>query len=101
MAMATTQNSLGIASGALVAASVGVRRRQVSRADGRGIEVLGHAIEYLSDEAIDKGCDEAGYRDLQATLALLMRLNREIYFACPYVPTFGERLRLLLHHRNG
>jgi hypothetical protein len=32
---------------------------------------------------------------------LLMALNRQVYFECPEVPTFGERCRMLLHLRLG
>jgi hypothetical protein len=28
---------------------------------------------------------------------LLMALNRQVYFECPEVPSFGERCRALMH----
>jgi len=31
---------------------------------------------------------------------LLMRLNREIYFGCPEVPTFGDRFSALLYQHT-
>ena len=94
--MPTAANALlHLESASGVSASSGIRRRQISYPAGRGLELLAHAIEYLSDEAVERGLDPAENADHQAALAILMRLNREIYFACPCVPTFGERLRSL------
>jgi hypothetical protein len=77
------------------------RRRRVSPEAGRAIEMLGHAIEYLADEfalecrsgATSIGLDK---HPQVSAIDLLMARNREIYFSCPLVPTFGERLRALL-----
>ena len=69
------------------------RRRRISTEAGRGLEILGHAIEYLADEYMYEG-GQINLADprVQAVL-LLMEKNRDIYFACPEVPTLGERLR--------
>src|SRR5580698_1319582 len=74
------------------------RSRKISREAGRGIEILGHAIDYLADEfALDclssEGRNEAGVHPRVLAIELLMERNREIYFDCPEIPTFGERLR--------
>ena len=82
-------------------AAVTCRRRQISPEAGRAIEMLGHAIEYLSDEfALECMSHKGGYRDGQhpqvEAIEMLMARNREVYFSCPEVPTLGERLRSLL-----
>lgn len=78
------------------------RRRRITPEAGRAIEMLGHAIEYLADEfALECRSREdqvtAGKHPRIAAIELLMTRNREIYFSCPTAPTFGERLRSLLH----
>jgi hypothetical protein len=69
------------------------RRRSFSPESGRALEMLGHAIEYLSDEYIYEGGQfRLSDPRMQATL-MLMERSREIYFACPEIPSMGERLR--------
>jgi len=73
-----------------------VRRRRVSPRAGRALEILGHAIEYLTDEYVHQGRPvSAGDGQLQA-VQLLMALNREIYLGCPEVPSMAGRWRALL-----
>ena len=75
------------------------RRRRISPEAGRALEMLGHAIEYLTDEYIYAG-GRFNLSDPQVQAAiLLMEKNREIYFSCPELPTLGQRLRSLLHLR--
>ena len=86
-------------------AAVTRRRRRISPEAGRAIEMLGHAIEYLSDEfALEcmthKGMAVGGTPPQVMAIELLMARNREIYFACPEMPTLGERLRSLLSFQN-
>jgi hypothetical protein len=79
-------------------ATAGMRRsRYISPEAGRGIEMLGHAIEYLSDEfALD--CmgrifgTEPGMHPRLLAIEMLKARNREIYLSCPEVPTLKERL---------
>lgn len=69
------------------------RPRILSQQAGRGLEILGHAIDYLVDEYVLAGgefCEEDP--TLQAVF-ILMSANREIYFSCPLRPTLFERLR--------
>jgi len=81
------------------------RRRKISFEAGRGIEILGHAIQYLADEfALDcmeriPGAPSAAHPRLQA-IDLLMARNREIYLSCPLAPTLVERLSLWLRWRQ-
>lgn len=73
------------------------RRRRISPESGHALEILGHAIEYLADEYVHAGgafC--AGDPQLRA-IQLLMALNRQVYFACPEVPSLKERCLAWLH----
>jgi hypothetical protein len=73
------------------------RRRRISPEAGHALEKLGHAIDYLTDEYIHEGGTfNRGDAKLQA-VEMLMAINREIYFACPEVPTIGERWHAWLH----
>jgi len=69
------------------------RRRRISPNAGHALEKLGHAIEYLTDEYIHEGGTFThGDAKLQA-VEMLMAINCEIYYACPEVPTLGDRWR--------
>lgn len=69
------------------------RLRRITPEAGRALEILGHAIEYLTDEFVHEGREcSPNDSELQA-VQLLMALNRQIYFECPVMPTFGERVR--------
>lgn len=73
------------------------RRRNISPQAGHALEILGHAIEYLADELVHEGKPvDAREPQLQA-MQMLMALNRQVYYECPFVPTFSERLRAFLH----
>jgi hypothetical protein len=73
------------------------RRRHISPQSGRALEILGHAIEYLTDEYI-RSANQISARDpdVQA-IQMLMALNREIYYECPLKPTLIERLQVWFH----
>ncbi|MFZ0338304.1 MAG: hypothetical protein WAL45_09755 [Terracidiphilus sp.] len=77
-----------------------VRRRRISPEAGRALEVLGHAIEYLTDEFIYAGGSFSAHDGQVEAVQLLMGLNREIYFDCPEVPSFADRFRALVHLRT-
>ena len=74
------------------------RVRHITPQAGRALEILGQAIEYLTDEYVhDRGYlnpDDARMDAIQ----LLMRLNREVYFQCPVARGFATRCRELLGH---
>ena len=79
------------------------RRRPISPEAGHALEILGHAIEYLTDEFIHEGGQAGGpfsadNSQLQA-VQLLMALNCQVYFECPEVPPFGQRLPSLFHRQ--
>ena len=85
------------ATAASAASLVASRRRLITPQAGHALIKLGHAIEYLTDEFVHHGGSlSANSAQLQA-VQLLMALNRQVYFECPAVPTFGERCRSFLH----
>lgn len=69
------------------------RRRSISPQDGHALEMLGHAIEYLTDEFMHEGGSLCQHDPRLGAIQLLMARNREIYLACPVVLSFPERLR--------
>lgn len=73
------------------------RRRRITPRAGHALEILGHAIEYLADEIVHDGLSLPASNGRVTAVQLLMTLNRQVYFECPEVPTFGERCRSLLH----
>lgn len=77
-----------------------VRRRRISPEAGHALEILGHAIEYLTDEFVYAGGSFCAHNAQVEAVQLLMSLNREIYFDCPEVPTFADRFRALVHLRT-
>jgi hypothetical protein len=75
------------------------RRRHISPEAGRALEILGHAIDYLTDEFVHAGGSFSANDPQVKAVELLMSLNREIYFECPEAPSFSERLRGLMRPR--
>jgi len=100
--MATSATAISIptpAPTATAAEALGRRRRRISPEAGRALEILGHAIEYLTDEYVHEGGSFAAHDPRLEAVQLLMARNREVYFSCPEVPTFSERVRSWLHRR--
>lgn len=101
MAASTTQMSIGIgAHAAEESAACSRRHRRISPKAGRALEILGHAIEYLTDEYVHEGASFSANDAHLKAVQILMAMNRQIYFACPQVPTFRERWRALFHART-
>jgi hypothetical protein len=69
------------------------RRRRISPQAGHALEILGHAIEYLTDELVHEQGSFSPADVRMDAVQLLMALNRQIYFECPELPTFEERCR--------
>ncbi len=67
-------------------------RRRGSSEQGRALETLGHAVEYLVDSRMRCGNPHtaAGERD---AIEILMRLNRAVFSECPEIVPFGRRMR--------
>lgn len=76
------------------------RRRRVDPASGRALEILGHAIEYLTDEMVHSNELIIANNPRLEAVQLLMGINRQIYLQCPEVETLAERCRSLLHLRS-
>ncbi len=82
---------------AAVSGRAAMRRRRISPQAGHALEILGHAIEYLTDEFVRAGGSVSAHDGQVEAVQLLMGLNREIYFGCPEVPSFADRFRALVH----
>ncbi len=80
-------------------------RRHIDQEAGRALEILGHAIEYLTNEYAhefahrDRNSFPAHDGRLQA-IQLLMAANREIYFQCPEVEDLMTRVLSILSRRT-
>jgi hypothetical protein len=75
------------------------RRRYITPQAGRALELLAHSIEYLTDEFAREGLAFSSRNEQLDAVHILMALNRQVYFECPEVPSFGDRCRALLHSR--
>jgi hypothetical protein len=71
--------------------------RRISPQAGHALEMLGHAIEYLTDEYVHEGRSLSSGDAQVKAVRLLMALNREIYLECPKVPSVGDRIREFFH----
>jgi hypothetical protein len=72
---------------------LGLVRRRITPEAGRGLEKLGHALEYLTDEFVHDGCRFSEDHGKVQAIQLLATLNRQIYFACSIEPTLRERVQ--------
>jgi hypothetical protein len=68
------------------------RRRSISPSAGRALEILSHAIEYLTDEYVYAGGSLSASNPQLQAVQLLMAVNRQIYMECPEVPSLKERI---------
>jgi hypothetical protein len=76
-------------------------RRRISQQAGQALEKLAHAIEYLTDEYIFDGKTPAEDNTTIQAIQLLMAINRRIYFDCPVVPGFSDRLQTRYRRLSG
>jgi len=96
--MATVTTGLdahGISRSEVATSEARNRRRHITPEAGRALEMLGHAIEYLTDEFVHEGKDLSARDPQVQAIQLLMALNRQVYYECPFVPTFGEKFRTI------
>ena len=77
-----------------------MKRRSIDPRSGHALVILGHAIEYLTDEFIHEGGFFDANRGQIDAIQLLMALNRQIYMACPEAPTFTQWLGSLFHKKE-
>lgn len=76
------------------------RRRRITPQAGQALDILAHAIEYLTDEFVRQGLSFSSKNEQLEAVRMLMALNRQVYFECPEVPSFGERCRALLRFHS-
>jgi hypothetical protein len=74
----------------------GNRKRRISPQAGHALEMLGHAIEYLTDELVHEGGSLSAHNGQIEAIQLLMAHNRAVYFSCPEIPGFGDQCRAFL-----
>jgi hypothetical protein len=80
-------------------------RRRIDMRAGRAFEILGHAIEYLTDEYVHefttqgRGSFPAADGPTQA-IQLLIAASRKIYFECPEVEDLATRCLSILRGRR-
>jgi hypothetical protein len=101
-ATTTTGFSIPARAQTVSTASVGsnTRRRRITPQAGRALDILAHTIEYLTDEFLMQGLAYSSKNEQLQAVQLLMALNRQVYFECPEIPTFGERCRAFFHHHS-
>jgi hypothetical protein len=75
------------------------RRRRIDARAGHALEILGHAIEYLTDELYYESTTILANNPKLEAVQLLMALNRQVYFECAEVRSLSERWRSILRLR--
>ena len=68
-------------------------RRRGPLEQGRALEALGHAVEYLIDSRLFHLGDH-NVRDEQEAAQILMRMSRAVFAECPEVESIRKRMRL-------
>ena len=66
-------------------------RRKPSPQQGRSLEILGHAIEYLMDSYVITASPNGGRADQEA-IHMLSRLNLDVFSECPEIVPYHQRL---------
>ncbi len=69
----------------------GPRRRRANRVQGRSLEKLGHAVEYLVDSRMFAVEPSAAKAERDA-VRILMRLSRMVFSECDQVITIWDRM---------
>jgi hypothetical protein len=70
--------------------SPSIIRRRPSPLQGRALEVLGHAIEYLVDSYITTASPTVGSSDQEAT-HVLIKLNMSVFSDCSEIVPLRQR----------
>jgi len=84
-------------------------RRRPNKPQGRALEILGHAIEYLVDQQLHRGSVAESQtfpsRADAPAIHILMRLSREVFAECPETasprPSLKQRLLRLFPAAQG
>lgn len=77
-----------------------VVRRRCNEHQGRALEKLGHAIEYLVDSRMVL-IDEPATRTDAEALDILMRLSRCVFSECAEIVPVRQRFKGWMAHRIG
>ena len=72
--------------------------RRGDAVQGRALEALGHAIEYLVDSRLFV-LDETTLRSDDEAVQIMMRLSRAIFAECPEVVSLSRKVRMWLVDR--
>ena len=89
MAAATTTNvAFHDPSRAASAVRISTRNFSMTREAKRARTILGHAIEYLTEEFVRESTPLSVRQDLLMAVGVLMSLNREVHSECRIEPTF-------------
>jgi hypothetical protein len=67
-------------------------QRRFTLKSRRALKILGHAIEYLTHEQMDR----SGNKGQLEAVRLLMALNHQVYFECPEMPAVGAQIKAFL-----
>lgn len=95
----TTVLTAGMAAAKAMPVTRQMKRRSIDPRTGRALVILGHAIEYLTDEFVHEGGSFTANRGQIDAIQLLIASNRQIYMACPEAPTFRQWLHSFLHRQ--
>jgi len=88
---ATSHLEIPVTASARPVAAARARRRITPQA-GQALEILGHGIEYLSDEFMHEFPLPPIERKARLeAIELLMAMNRRVYFECPEIPSLHDR----------
>ena len=68
-------------------------RRRGNPEQGRALETLGHAVEYLTDSQLFL-TEEAGVQHSREAIQILMRCSRAVFLECPEVVPVRRRVSL-------
>ena len=74
-------------------------RRRASLAQGRALEKLGHAVEYLVDSRMFHP-GAVNQRDEQEAVQILMRASRAVFAECAEVISMKQRVREWMEMRQ-
>ncbi len=84
-------------------AAVTGKRRVMTREQGRALETIGHAVDYLQDIYLHHGPDQEILRSdspAMEAVRILVATRRELLNSLPLRETFSQRIRNVLFHRK-
>ena len=84
-------------------AAVTRKRRVMTREQGRALEAIGHAVDYLQDIYLHHGPDQEILRSdspAMEAVRILVATRRELLNSLPLRETFSQRVWNLLFHRK-